>query len=140
MTTTKATSATHGFRETGDAGVWELVITEAATITRDGHRPSDYERHTVTPGVYPIELVNIDNTEWTPEGNTRGYTENIGPYYGKVTVPTLRTERYSVDRLFAATKATHDTEEVEDTVTATLYGFQVREGETLFNGTIRRVG
>lgn len=100
----------------------EVTVVRGRYVDRTLQTASWYDVHELQPGTYPVELAD-SNWVRTPYATD--------PYYASLRVPTLLLQEYRVNRLFTASSSSTTYPNTPDTVTFTLYGYQLADGLTV---------
>ncbi len=108
-----------------------IRVGENCTARETWETASNYTKHRLTPGVYPIEFVDIDH---------KPVREGERPYYAIATIPTTIVEIYYVNRILNHTSAHQENPNKPGTILFRCYAYEIDEGIKAYNdATIEKV-
>lgn len=104
-----------------------IRVEENCTHKQIWETASNYTRHLLTPGVYPIELVSIDY------GPLR---EGEKPYYATAKIPSTIVEIYYEDRILNTTTSHSEKPYSEGTVFFCCYAYEIGDKIHAYNNAV----
>lgn len=101
---------------------FEMVVSEGE-YTQCWETASNYTRHQLVPGVYPVELVGIDYQAVTKQ-----------PYYAIAHINTIEIEQFWVNRVLTASSAHSTTSGDPSSILWSAYAYHVATADQYVDG------